>query len=280
MTLRAAICDDEPLALDRLSSLLARSNDVDLVGAFASGETLLNALPDCWPDLLLIDVDMPRMDGFDVIEALSSLNWPPGTSPPLVVFVTAHPRFAVAAFDSGALDFINKPVRLTRLEQSLARARVALEQKEAWQRLQDLQARLEELKHLYDSVEPVGHIWVRRPGEVIRVPLSSIQWVQAEGEYVRIHCASDSYLERASLTSLEEQLGSAGFLRIHRSTIVSFREVARMETGNWGRTFVRLQCGKQLAVGRKYRSAIQVAKRGVIDPSMAVRTNLGPRSNM
>lgn len=258
--LRAAICDDEPLALDRLKSLLERSGGVELVGAYASGSALLAAVAEDRPDLILVDIDMPRMDGFDVVEALSRMDWLPGTYPPLVIFITAYPRFAVAAFDSGALDFINKPVRLTRLEQGLSRARGALEQLEACERLFELQTQLEELKRVYGENRPADHIWVRRSGESIRVPILSIRWIQSEGEYVRLHCASETHLERGSLTDLEAQLKPFGFVRIHRSTLVNSRQVDRIETGQWGRTFVRLQCGEQRPIGRKYRGVVQIVQ--------------------
>lgn len=259
-SLRVAICDDEPLALERLSSMIDRMDGVELVAAVPSGKVLLDEVLAAKPDLVLLDIEMPHLDGFDVVEALSRIEWPAGTSPPLVIFVTAHPRFAVAAFDSGAIDFINKPARLTRLERAIARAGTARENLEARQRLGELQTQLDELKRLHGNFEPTGHLWVRRPGATVRVPLPSIEWIQADGEYVRIHCDANSYLERISLTSLAEQLGSAGFVRIHRSVMVNFRAVERLETGDWGRCLVRLLSGRQLPVGRTFRSAVREAQ--------------------
>lgn len=256
--MRVAICDDEPLALDRLRSLLMRSGGIDIVGAFPTGESLLSEIANLRPDVVFLDVDMPRMDGFDVVDALSRIEWGEGRTPPLVIFITAHPKFAVAAFDSGALDFINKPVRLTRLEQGIAKTRVALEQLEACERLRELKGQLEELKSMYGDQRQASHIWVKRSGEAIRIPVESIRWIHSEGEYVRLHCAAETHLERASLTDLAEKLGPLGFVRIHRSTLVNAREVNRLESGQWGRAFVRLQCGEQLPIGRKYRSAMQV----------------------
>jgi two-component system LytT family response regulator len=117
--LRILMCDDEPLALDRLAALLARCEGIELVGSMLNGRALLDEVQALQPTLILLDIEMPQVDGFDVVEALSRMAWPASAMPPLVIFVTAHPEFAVDAFDSGALDFISKPVRLSRLEQGL-----------------------------------------------------------------------------------------------------------------------------------------------------------------
>jgi DNA-binding LytR/AlgR family response regulator len=258
---RAALCDDEPLALDRLASLLERSGGVEVVGAFGSGEALLKAVGDLSPDLVFLDVNMPRMDGFDVVEAMTRTEWPNGVAPPLVIFITAHSSYAVAAFDSGALDFISKPVRLTRLDQALERARKAIDDVEASTRFRELQSQLEELKRLYGEHRQSRHLWVKRSGSTIRVPVSSIRWISAEGEYVRLHCLDDDLLERTSLSEMADALRPFGFIRIHRSTLVNTNEVERVEMGRWGRSFVRLAGGAQLAVGRTYRSALQDVQR-------------------
>src|SRR5688572_27008495 len=140
------MCDDEPLALDRLAGLLAQCEDVDLIGQTLTGQDLLAQVAVLAPDLVLLDIEMPRIDGFDVVEALSRMDWAEPAAPPLIVFVTAHPDMAASAFDSGALDFISKPVRLSRLEQALARARQAAAQREAGRRLQELSGQLDALK--------------------------------------------------------------------------------------------------------------------------------------
>lgn len=252
--LRVAVCDDEPLALKRHVSLLQQCADVEVVGTFRNGEDLLNEVLSCRPHALLLDVQMPRLDGLDVAAALQRMSWP-DHEPPILILVTAHPRFAVDAFESEVLDFINKPIRLSRLERALERARTACEQRRAGQKVRDLETRICELERRPASSS--GSIWVKSNGATLRVSSSAIKWARSEGEYVRVHCLSESYLERMSLSALAERLEQDGFIRIHRSALVRADDIERIETREWGRPFVRLKCGAQLPVGRKYRSALQ-----------------------
>jgi len=255
--LRILMCDDEPLALDRLAALLARCEGVELLGSVLSGRALLDEVQGLQPTLILLDIEMPQVDGFDVVEALSRMSWPAPAAPPLVIFVTAHPEFAVEAFDSGALDFISKPVRLSRLEQGLQRARAAAEQMEARQRLQELSEQLEDLKRARAAGRENHHVWVRKGAETVRLDIGTIDWIEAEGEYVRIHAGGDNYLERGSLTDAASRFGAHGFLRIHRSAVINPDRVAAIEKTRWGSQIVRLLSGAEIPVGRKFRAAVQ-----------------------
>ena len=253
--IRALICDDESLALDRLEDLLSRCRDVEVVGAVLSGSALFEALQRAAPNVVFLDIEMPRMDGFDVVEALSRIAWDSETAPPLIVFVTAHPELAVHAFDSGALDFISKPVRLSRLEQALARAQQAIERLEASRRLEELTQQLDSLKQARADAEPDQHIWVRKGAESVRIKVQTIEWIQAEGEYVRIHVGEASYLERCSLTDAAARFAPFGFARIHRSAVINADQIAAIEKAGWGGLAVRLQSGAQIPVGRKFRES-------------------------
>jgi len=252
--LKILMCDDEPLALDRLAALLARCEGVELIGSMLSGRALLDEVQALLPTLILLDIEMPQIDGFDVVEALSRMSC---AVPPLVIFVTAHPEFAVEAFDSGALDFISKPVRLSRLEQGLKRARDAAEQMEARQRLRELSDQLEDLKRARAAGHESHHIWVRKGAETVRLDIGAIDWVEAEGEYVRIHAASDNYLERGSLTDAASRFAAYGFARIHRSAVVNPARLASIEKTRWGGLVVRPPAGAEIPVGRKFRGAAQ-----------------------
>jgi DNA-binding LytR/AlgR family response regulator len=256
--LRVLMCDDEPLALDRLAALLGRCDGVELVGSVLSGRALLDEVQALRPTLILLDIEMPQVDGFDVVEALSRMSWSAAASPPLVIFVTAHPEFAVDAFDSGALDFISKPVRLSRLEQGLKRARDAAEQMEARQRLNELSGQLEDLKRARAAGREDHHVWVRKGAETVRLEIGAIDWIEAEGEYVRIHAGEESYLERGSLTDAASRFAAYGFARIHRSAIVSRERVGAIEKTRWGGLVVRLLSGAEVPVGRKFRSVVQL----------------------
>jgi DNA-binding LytR/AlgR family response regulator len=254
--LRVLMCDDEPLALDRLAALLARCEGIELVGSVLSGRALLDEVQALKPTLILLDIEMPQIDGFDVVEALSRMSWPAPAAPPLVIFVTAHPEFAVDAFDSGALDFISKPVRLSRLEQGLKRARDAAEQMEARQRLAELSDQLEDLKRARAAGREQHHIWVRKGAETVRLAIGAIDWIEAEGEYIRIHAGDESYLERGSLTDAAIRFAAHRFARIHRSAVINPERIGAIEKTRWGGQVVRLVSGAEVPVGRKFRAAV------------------------
>jgi DNA-binding LytR/AlgR family response regulator len=255
--LRVLICDDEPLALDRLGALIGQCAGVELAGAVLGGRELIDEVQKSPPDLILLDIEMPHLDGFDVIEALSRLGWPAEAGPPLVVFVTAHPEFALDAFESGALDFISKPVRLSRLERALSRAAEAAEQREARRRLAELSQQLDELKRMRREADEDRHLWVRRGSERLRLDVGSVDWIAAEGEYVRFHAGAQTYLERGSISEAVVLFERHGFVRVHRSAIVNVARIERVETGQWGGLRVRLRSGDLIPVGKTYRSAVR-----------------------
>ena len=255
--LRVLMCDDEPLALDRLGALLLQCRDVELVGAVLDGQALLDEVQRSAPDLILLDIEMPQLDGFDVVEALARLSWPDEESPPLVVFVTAHPEFALDAFESGALDFISKPVRLSRLERALARAVEATEQREARRRLRDLSQQLDELKRMRAGNGEDRHFWVRRGSDMIRLEIDQIDWIAAEGEYVRFHVGRESFLERASMTEALARFEPFGFARVHRSAIVNPERIAGIELVRWGGMKLRLSTGALLPVSKSFRASVR-----------------------
>ncbi|MGN6154726.1 MAG: LytR/AlgR family response regulator transcription factor [Sphingomicrobium sp.] len=250
---RVILADDEALALDRLAELLGEIAGVEVVATVATGREAVEACMNLHPDLLLIDIEMPRLDGFDVVEALVREEGA-GHSPPLVCFVTAYPQFAATAFDSGALDFLCKPVRLARLERTIERARTALDQRDAGARLRELLSQLGELREARAANEDAT-LWVSSRGEMVRVSIATIDWVQAEGEYVRLHCGEASYLLRKSIASVADRLSGFGFIRVHRSAVVNGERVEAIRRSRAG-TSLLLHGGTQVPVGRKYRNAI------------------------
>jgi DNA-binding LytR/AlgR family response regulator len=265
--LKVLMCDDEPLALDRLETLLSQCAGVELLGAALNGRALLDEVRRTEPTLVFLDIEMPQVDGFDVIEALSRMEWTAPRTPPLVVFVTAHPEFAAHAFDSGALDFISKPIRLSRLEQALERARQAAEHREARSRLAELSAQIEDLKRTRADAGESHYLWVRSGAAMIRLGVPDVDWIGAEGEYIRFHVGADSYLERGSLTEAADRFGAFGFVRIHRSAIVNRDRIVSIERTRWGNPLVRLRSGERLAVGKKYRAALQGVTRSGLQPA-------------
>ena len=182
--MRVVVCDDEILAVERLVRMLAKIEDVAIVGTAQNGRDALTLIDEHAPDALFLDIEMPALDGFDVVEALAA---DAKATPPLIVFVTAYPQFAAHAFDTGAIDFLIKPVRHARLETAVARLRDVLEQRDARRRLAELASQLNALRaEGGNNGAPANEIWVHRRAERVRVDLDTVEMVQAEGEYVRL----------------------------------------------------------------------------------------------
>ncbi len=252
--MKVLVCDDEPLAVERIGDLLAMCEGVETVGSATNGYEVLDLTRRLQPDLLLLDVEMPRLDGFDVVE---ELNRDKSGAPPLIVFVTAYSQFASLAFETGALDFLCKPVRLGRLERALARAHNALADREAAGRLEELARQLEALRAEHRQPKEDSVLWVQRRGETVRVNLAQVEWIEAEGEYIRLHLGNHSYLHRDLLSTIMKQLDPARFLRVHRSFAVNCERVASIRRSVNGGSRLVLDTGVELPVGRTYRKAVK-----------------------
>lgn len=251
--LRTLVVDDEPLATDRLIDLLRQVDQVEVIGSASSGADAMSKIGELKPDLLLLDIEMPKVDGFDVVECLGRINDQAG-DPPLICFVTAYPHFAADAFETGALDFLCKPVRLGRLQKMAARAIVAMEQREAQRRIDDLFTQLETLRQARSPREERS-IWLHQRGEMIRIPLDAIDWVKAEGEYVRLQLHDRSYLLRNSISAVAADLADEGFVRVHRSALINGNRIATVRST---RNAVRVQLldGTELPVGRRFKRGL------------------------
>ncbi len=166
--IRLLLCDDEPLAVERLRDLVGRVSGTEVVGIATNGRTALEAVAALAPDAILLDIEMPALDGFDVVEALAKAGGPT----PLIVFVTAYPQFAAHAFDTGAIDFLTKPVRLVRLETALERVSRALAERSSAARLSELAQQLESLRgERRGEISGGAFLWVQRRGENVRIDL-------------------------------------------------------------------------------------------------------------
>ncbi len=253
--IRVLLVDDETLAVDRLRSLLAHFADIEVVGSVHSGDAALEQAASLRPDALLLDVEMPILDGFDVVEELARL----GGSKPLIIFVTAFPRFAASAFDTGAIDFLTKPVRLSRLESAMDRLRRAIADRTANERLRELAGQLEALRQEKGgaAIHAPNHLWVRCRGEAVRVDLDRLECIEAEGEYVRLFTGEASYLHRASVTAMMERLNPQRFLRIHRSYIIDRNRIVSVRRRATGGYELLTDAGKTLPVGRNYRAKVR-----------------------
>lgn len=249
--IRLLLCDDEPLALQRLSDMLARLPDVEVAGFANDGREAIERIIALKPDAVLLDIEMPYLDGFDVVEEVIRR----GEACPLIAFATAFPRFATLAFETGAIDFLTKPVRLARLETTVQRIRAALEDRSARARLEELSRQLEALRRTGSTAADDPHIWIQRRGETVRVSLHRIDWIRAEAEYVRIVVGQASYLHREPLSEFMTRLDDRDFLRVHRSLIVNRRRVSAVRRNPTGSYRLTMEDGTDLPVGRSYRKA-------------------------
>jgi two-component system LytT family response regulator/two-component system response regulator AlgR len=250
--MRVLIVDDEPLARRRLVQLLATRKDVEIVGEAGGGREALKLVELLRPDVLLLDIEMPVVDGFAVVKDL------PQDSPPAIIFVTAFQDHAVKAFELRATDFVVKPVRGDRLAKAIEQAGSDLDARRAGERLAFLQSRIAELETRAISTSNAG-LWVQIGSEKRRLALADIRWMQAERDYVRVHMNGHTHLVNGMLGEIEKALGGQAFLRVHRSTIVRKDRVRAVLRGRFSAPVLELDDGHRLPVGRKYRDAVRSA---------------------
>lgn len=250
--MRVLIVDDEPLARRRLVQLLAGRADVEIAGQAKSGREALELIALLRPEVLLLDIEMPEVDGFAVLKAL------PQSSAPVIIFVTAFQDHAVTAFELRATDFVVKPVSGERLARALDQARRDLEARRAEERLAFLQGRLAELETRALAATEPG-LWVQIGGEKRRLALGDIRWMEAERDYVRVHMSDRAHLVNGLLGAMEKALDEGAFLRVHRSAIVRKDKVRAVLRGRFSAPMLELDDGHRLPVGRKYRDAVRAA---------------------
>ena len=252
--MRVAVCDDELLAVERLTRMLSRIEGVTIEGTAQNGRDALALIARTAPDAIFLDIEMPALDGFDVVEALAATESGPS---PLIVFVTAYPQFAAHAFDTGAIDFLIKPVRSARLETAVERIRDVLDKRDASRRLDELASQLDALRAESRAMSsPANEIWVHRRAERVRVDLDTVDLVQAEGEYVRLFVGAQSYLHRASVGAIVAQLDPARFMRVHRSYVVRLDLIAKIRRKMAGSYLLALSDGREIPLGRHYRAEL------------------------
>jgi two-component system LytT family response regulator len=242
--IRTLIADDEPLARERLRALLARHADVEIIGECSNGADAIEAITDLRPDLVLLDVEMPRFDGFAVLEALDP------DSLPAIVFVSAHDQYAVRAFEAHALDYILKPFDEARVDRALHRVRGQLAGA-ADTSLHTDPRLLSLLEELRDRRRP-DRLVVKTGGRVVFLRTEDIDWVEASGNYVRLHVGGESHLLRESMKNMERRLDPSTFVRIHRSAIVNVDRIRELEPWFHGEYIVILRDGTRLTSSRVF----------------------------
>lgn len=230
--IRTVIVDDEPLARSNLLLLLARDPEIEVVGQCGSGVEAINEIRRSKPDLVFLDVQMPEVDGFDVIEQLGA------DQPRVMVFVTAYDQYALRAFEAGALDYLLKPFDNPRFERALSRAK-------------------QNIRHTADSKRGSERLILKSSGQVVFVKQSEIDWVEAADYYSCLHVGAKAHLLRRSMAELENELDPSMFCRIHRSAIVNLNRVRGLKVGEEGEYDVHLEGGQTLRLSRRYRAQLQ-----------------------
>lgn len=239
--IRAIVVDDEPLARSNLMVLLRRDSEMEIVRECGSGMEALAEIRSAKPDLVFLDVEMPECDGFDVLEMLG------GELPLAVVFVTAYDKYALRAFEAGALDYLLKPFDNARFKRVLERAKERIARGRSAPRSRELLA-------------------VKSAGQVAFLKISEIDWIEAADYYSCLHVGAKSHLLRRSMAELEQELDQAMFCRIHRSTIVKLDRVRGLKLNENGEYDVLLNNGSSLRLSRRYRKQLQ-SRLGLLEKS-------------
>ena len=248
-SLRAVVIDDEPLAREGLAELLATIPEVGVVGSFADGHSALQGLHGTDVDVLFVDVQMPGMSGFELVELLDLEPLPQ------VVFVTAHDAYAIKAFEINATDYLLKPVTRERLQQTVVRLRAQGAPRELGAMRERIQALMEAMPA--GRAKGVGRLIVREVGQVIVVATRDIDWIEGADYYARLHVGPKVHLLRETLASLEERLDPTRFLRVHRSVLVNLTRVKSVEAGERGDGVVVLAWGARVKVMRARREELE-----------------------
>jgi two-component system LytT family response regulator len=245
--LRVLLVDDEALARRRLRTLLAADSAIEIIGECQNGADAVRAIRDLAPDLVFLDVQMPELDGFEVIEAVGPEKMPP------VIFITAFDDYAVNAFEKGAVDYLLKPVDAIRFARTVERARARIGAKSP-----DVSEQLTALMRYVSEGSGAGErLGIKVGGKVLFVETDDIFWIQARDDIARIHLAESYHDVREPLSRLESRLPKGRFMRVHRSAIVNTSKIREVEPFDQGDQLMLLTNGKRVTTGRSYRKAVQ-----------------------
>jgi len=268
--IRALIVDDEALSRRGLEIRLLSAADFEIAAQCANGREAISAIATHRPDVVFLDIQMPGMSGFDVLTHL------PQESLPLVVFVTAYDQYAIRAFDARAVDYLLKPVDDERFATSLDRIRDRVRAQTAAEQRDQLFSVIAEItgsgELAMDEVLARGRkaleprhseiLPIRQGREIVRVSVSSIEWIDAAGDYMCIHAAGNTHILRGTMKDLEQYLDPRLFQRVHRSTIVNLRRVKSLRAHMNGEYFLTLDGGNELKLSRTYRDKVEFFLKG------------------
>jgi two-component system LytT family response regulator len=250
-SLRTLIIDDEPLAREGVRILIGADREIDIIGEIDNGRDAVTAILESRPDLVFLDVQMPEQDGLSVLRRV------PKERLPLVVFVTAFDRYAIDAFEAHALDYLLKPVEADRFAVTIARVKSRFRERA----LSDITDRLLALMQDTESLAGSPKAYIERvpvpyAGKVQIVPVTTIDWAEAEDDYVRLHVGKASHLIRKTLSAFESELDPKQFIRIHRSHLINAARIKELRPRGQGEYSVVLHDGTELKLSRTYKDRI------------------------
>jgi two-component system LytT family response regulator len=256
---RTVIADDERLARQKLLILLEEEPQVKVVAECQDGRQAVAAIRALRPDLLLLDIQMPDLDGFQVLSEISPEEMP------VVVFTSAYDEYAIRAFEAHALDYLLKPFDQQRLHHAVERARAEVHkttEREITHRILTLLSQVRSVTP--PASRPESRLVIKANGRVVFLDLDGIDWVEAAANYVRLNVGKESYLFREMIGRVAERLDASHFVRIHRSTIVNIRKIKELIPVNSGEYVVVLKSGKELSCSRGYRTALhEIVEKGL-----------------
>lgn len=250
--LRAIIADDEPLARRSLRQQLERHPTIRVIAECTTGAQAARAITTHDPDIVFLDIQMPAGSGFDVVKEIGS------SARPVIIFVTAHSEHAVRAFEVNAADYVLKPVDEARFDQALARARARLEGSSSDDNAERLHAIARALANAPLAAERKGarRIAIHEGDKTLLLNVNEIDWLEAAGNYVRVHAGKRTILTRGTLQGLSAQINDARFLRVHRSAVVNSNAIVQIETAGKGLYVLGLRDGGNVNTSYHYRSAV------------------------
>ena len=242
--IRTLIVEDEPLAANALRRMLLDDPEIEVTGMVRDGVTALARIEGSRPDLVLLDIEVPELNGFEIIETIGVDNMP------LVVFVTAYHRYTLRAFEVHALDYLLKPFEPERLSAALRHVKRQLQAHRRWQQ-SNLAPFLVDM-----AAQRTDRLAIKSGSRTLFVEASQIDYVEAAGNYARLHAGSAEYVTRETLAALEARLSAHDFVRIHRSVIVNRRRIRELRPWFTGEYIVILTSGKELTLSRGYRDRL------------------------
>ncbi|MEZ5426941.1 MAG: LytTR family DNA-binding domain-containing protein [Pyrinomonadaceae bacterium] len=245
--IRALIVDDEPPARSVIRKMLAEDAEVEVIGECSNGEDAIPFIEKHAPDLLFLDIQMPEMDGFALLESLAE------EKAPAVIFVTAYNRYAVRAFDVAAVDYLLKPFDHERMATAVERAKTNLREKSAEDRNRQM---LDLLRQLSARQQTLDRFVIKQNGRVLLIPTEEVDWIEAAGNYVTLYSGDRKYLIRETMKRVELRLDPQKFIRIHRSTIVNVERVRELQIHFNEEHLVILKDGRELVLSRRYREKL------------------------